>query len=131
VHLLVAEIAALLDILTRYQQCDLYCRYGENAEEIEEMLERFKVQKEDEVRVAHDALNETVSSILEKMGTSAEDAALGAEVLVATDLRGVETHGVSNMLRSYVEGYTQGTLNARPDMRIVRETPSTANIDAR
>jgi len=94
------------------------------------MLERFKVPKEDEVRVAHDALTETVSSIFEKMGTSAEDAALGAEVLVATDLRGVETHGVSNMLRSYVEGYTQGTLNARPDMRIVRETPSTANIDA-
>ena len=94
------------------------------------MLERFKVPKEDEVRVAHDALNETVSSIFEKMGVSSDDAALGAEVLVATDLRGVETHGVSNMLRSYVEGYTQGTLNPRPDMRVVRETPSTANVDA-
>ena len=93
------------------------------------MLERFKVPKEDEVRVAHDALNETVSSIFEKMGVSSDDAALGAEVLVATDLRGVETHGVSNMLRSYVEGYTQGTLNPRPDMRVVRETPSTANVD--
>jgi LDH2 family malate/lactate/ureidoglycolate dehydrogenase len=72
------------------------------------MLERFKVPKEDEVRVAHDALSETVSSIFEKMGTSAEDAALGAEVLVTTDLRGVETHGVSNMLRS-----VRGRLHSR------------------
>jgi LDH2 family malate/lactate/ureidoglycolate dehydrogenase len=58
------------------------------------------------------------------MGVTQEDAELGADVLVATDLRGVETHGVSNMLRSYVQGYSQGSLNPRPDWRIVRESPS-------
>ena len=61
---------------------------------------------------------------------SPRDAALGAEILVATDLRGVETHGVSNMLRSYVQGYTQGDLNPRPDMRVLRESPATAVVDA-
>ena len=94
------------------------------------MLERFKVPHEDEVRVPHDGLHDTVSSIFEKMGVDHADAELGADVLVSTDLRGVETHGVSNMLRSYVQGYTQGTLNARPDWRIVRESPSTATVDA-
>ena len=94
------------------------------------MLERFKVPHEDETRVPHDALHETVASIFEKMGVTQDDAELGADVLVATDLRGVETHGVSNMLRSYVQGYSQGTLNPRPDWRIVRESPSTATVDA-
>jgi LDH2 family malate/lactate/ureidoglycolate dehydrogenase len=51
-------------------------------------------------------------------------------VLVLADLRGVDTHGVSNMLRSYVNGYQSGEINPRPDWRIIRETPSTANIDS-
>ncbi len=94
------------------------------------MLERFKVPHEDQVRVPHESLRETVTAIFEKMGTTSEDAAEGADVLVATDLRGVETHGVSNMLRSYVQGYGQGSLNPRPDWKIVRESPGTATIDA-
>ena len=78
----------------------------------------------------HDALHETVSSIFEKMGVAREDAETGADVLVSTDMRGVETHGVSNMLRSYVQGYSDDSLNARPDWKIIRESPSSATIDA-
>ncbi len=76
------------------------------------MLERFKVPKEDEIHVPQDGLRKTVASIFEKMGVAPEDSELGADVLVSTDLRGVETHGVSNMLRSYVQGYSPG--NAEP-----------------
>ena len=79
------------------------------------MLERFKVPKEDQVRVPHDSLQETVTAVFEKMGVEPDDAALGADVLVSTDLRGVETHGVSNMLRSYVQQYNEGSLNPRPN----------------
>ncbi len=94
------------------------------------MLERFKVPQEDVVRVPHESLRETVTAIFEKMGTTPEDAAEGADVLVMTDLRGVETHGVSNMLRAYVQGYNGGSLDPRPDWKIVRESPATATIDA-
>ena len=94
------------------------------------MLERFKVPAEDQVRVPEDSLRETVGAIFEKMGVPAEDAALGADVLTSTDLRGVETHGVSNMLRTYVGQYNQGTLNPRPNWRVTRESPGTAVIDA-
>ena len=51
-------------------------------------------------------------------------------MLVVADLRGVDSHGVSNMLRSYVSGYTSGQINPNPNMQIVRETPSTASIDS-
>ena len=94
------------------------------------MLERFKVPPVDQVRVTHESLRETVTAIFEKMGESHEDAALAADVLVTTDLRGVESHGVSNMLRYYVKYYQDGSLKARADWRIVREAPGTATIDA-
>ena len=94
------------------------------------MLERFKVPPEDQVRVPEQALRATVAAIFEKMGETAEDAATGADVLVTADLRGVETHGVSNMLRAYVERYSDGAMKPRADWRIVRESPSTATVDA-
>ena len=62
------------------------------------ILERFKVPAKDIVRVPEAALRRTVTQIFEKLGVSPEDAAEGADVLTMTDLRGVETHGVSNML---------------------------------
>ncbi len=93
------------------------------------ILERFKVPHADEVHVPEQSLRQTVTAIFEKMGLPPEDAAEGADVLVMTDLRGVETHGVSNMLRTYVQGYRTGTLNPRPNWRIVRASPGTATID--
>ena len=55
------------------------------------ILEQFKVPKQDEVRVSEAALRQTVTTIFEKMAVSPEDAAEGADVLVMTDLRAVET----------------------------------------
>jgi L-2-hydroxycarboxylate dehydrogenase (NAD+) len=94
------------------------------------MLERFKVPAKDQVLVSETALRRTVMEIFEKMGLTPEDAAEGADVLTMTDLRGVETHGVSNMLRAYVRDYKAGKLDPRPGWRMVRESPGTAVIDA-
>ena len=94
------------------------------------ILERFKVPEKDQVLVPEAALRRTVTQIFEKLGVSAEDAADAADALTMTDLRGVETHGVSNMLRRYVNDYRAGKLDPRPGWRIVRESPGTAVIDA-
>jgi L-2-hydroxycarboxylate dehydrogenase (NAD+) len=93
------------------------------------MLERFHVSPEDEVRVTEAALRGTVTAIFERLGVPPDDAADGADVLVMADLRGVETHGVSNMMRTYVEWYQTGRLNPAPQWRIEREFPGTAAID--
>src|SRR5437879_225369 len=94
------------------------------------ILERFKVPEKDQVLVSEAALRRTVTQIFEKLGVSPEDSAEAADVLTMTDLRGVETHGVSNMLRAYVRDYKAGKLDPRPGWRIVRESPGTAVIDA-
>ena len=94
------------------------------------MLEQFKVPEDMAVHVQEDALRETVTSVFKKMGVSDADSELATDVLVVADMRGVETHGVSNMLRAYVSGYGSGEINNNPNWRITRETPATANIDS-
>ena len=101
----------------------------ENTERGLKLLEQFKVQPEDQVRVTENNLRKTVEAVFSKMGLDASDSELGADVLVKADMRGVDTHGVSNMLRSYVTGYGNGEINPHPNWTVTRETPSTANID--
>lgn len=93
------------------------------------MLERFYVPTDDVVLVAEEALRETTAAIFKGVGVPPEDAAEGANTLVMSDLRGVESHGVSNMLRNYVMWYREGRLNPTPDWKILRETPGTASIE--
>ena len=94
------------------------------------MLERFKVKDDHAVRVGPEPLRETVAGVFQKMDVPAEDARLAADVLVTADLRGVDSHGVSNMLRSYVNGYNRGEINPRPRWSVVRQTPAAATVDS-
>ncbi len=94
------------------------------------MLESFILKEKDAVRVGHDDLRKTTTSIFEKLGVPSDDAAVAADVLVMADLRGVDSHGVSNMLPSYVQGYVKGRINPNPNWKILRERPATANIDS-
>ena len=94
------------------------------------MLPRFRVNLDDAITVPGEDLKSVVASIFEKVGVPPEDAQLGADVLVLADLRGVDSHGVSNMLRSYLGGYQRGEINPRPNISIVRETASTASLDS-
>lgn len=94
------------------------------------MLERFKVKESEAIRVKEAPLRETVTQVFQKMGVSDDDSSRAADVLLKADLRGVETHGVSNMLRSYVNGYNEGSINPRASLKVLRETPATANVDS-
>ena len=67
------------------------------------MLERFLVPEADRVYVQHDRMHDATSAIFSKMGLTDEDAKTSADALMTSDLRGCESHGVSNMLRRYVD----------------------------
>jgi LDH2 family malate/lactate/ureidoglycolate dehydrogenase len=55
-------------------------------------------------------------------------AAETAALMVAADLRGIESHGVG-MLELYAEYRAKGRLATAPTVRVVREGPATALID--
>src|SRR5947209_7778781 len=61
-------------------------------------------------------------------GVPPADAATAADVLAASDLRGVDSHGVAR-LHAYFDLLTLGRINPRPNIRVVRELPATATVD--
>jgi L-2-hydroxycarboxylate dehydrogenase (NAD+) len=73
-------------------------------------------------------LREFSARVLETFGVPGDDARLAADVLASADLRGIDTHGVAR-LPQYVEMLRLGRINPRPEIRVVRETPSTATVD--
>ena len=67
--------------------------------------------------------------VFERLGVPALDAEITARVLLASDLRGIDSHGVARLGR-YVNGLRDGMMLTHPDVRTVVETPVTATIDA-
>lgn len=63
-----------------------------------------------------------------KMGCTAADAKLATDVLVAADLRGIDSHGVARLI-GYVRLWESDRINPTPKIKILHETPSTATID--
>jgi len=82
-------------------------------------------------RVNHERLVRFVQAAFEKLGVPNADAQIGADALVAADLRGVDTHGVIRFSPQawYVKWLSEGSMTARPNIRIISESASTALID--
>ncbi len=81
-------------------------------------------------RVRAENLKSFCVQVFQKMDIPEEDARITADVLVAADLRGVDSHGVAR-LRRYVNGLRDGIMRPHPNAQVVTETPATALVDAR
>jgi L-2-hydroxycarboxylate dehydrogenase (NAD+) len=67
-------------------------------------------------------------SIFLKIGCSEADAETATKSLLSADLRGVDSHGVAR-LSGYIRLWEAARVNAKPDLKIIHETPSTAVVD--
>jgi LDH2 family malate/lactate/ureidoglycolate dehydrogenase len=81
------------------------------------------------MRVPAEQVRQQLLAVFGAWGMSAEHAATTADVMVETDLRGVDSHGIS-MLPTYDQEFRSGRLNMRPVFKTVRESPAMALIDA-
>ena len=75
-------------------------------------------------------LKHFVAEVLTKVGVAPADAATVADVLVAADLRGIESHGVARLESYYVSRIRNGKLKPAPSVTVVRETPTSLLLDA-
>jgi LDH2 family malate/lactate/ureidoglycolate dehydrogenase len=73
-------------------------------------------------------LHTFTQNIFLSIGCSQEHALLAADVLLKSDLRGIDSHGVAR-LSGYVRLWEKQRINPIPNIRIVHETPTTATID--
>jgi LDH2 family malate/lactate/ureidoglycolate dehydrogenase len=78
-----------------------------------------------------EALRRFVSDAMLAVRANAEDAELTADVLVASDLRGIESHGVARLERFYIDRILEGFIDPQAAEETVRETPATLAVDAR
>ncbi len=81
------------------------------------------------MRVHAKQIREQLVSVLRAWGMPDAHAETTAEMMLETDLRGVDSHGIS-MLPTYDREFRAGRLNMRPVFRTVREGPAMALIDA-
>ena len=81
-----------------------------------------------EQRFSYQQLIDFTREVFLKIGCSEEHAATAAQALVAADIRGVDSHGVAR-LSGYVRLWEAGRVNAKPNIRVIHETPSTAVVD--
>lgn len=81
-----------------------------------------------EYLVSHEALAAYCRAAFTQAGSSEQDAAATAELLVHGDLRGVYSHGVCRTLE-YIRRLKSGSASAADRSRVLRESPCTAVID--
>ena len=76
-----------------------------------------------------EALKTFAAVVLQRAGVPSEQASDAADVLVWASLRGVDTHGIRNLKRYYVDGITKGEIQARGEFRTEYETAISARAD--
>jgi LDH2 family malate/lactate/ureidoglycolate dehydrogenase len=78
--------------------------------------------------ISEPALRIFTQNIFIAMGCSRAHAVLAADVLLKSDLRGIDSHGVAR-LSGYVRLWEKQRINTNPDIKIVYETATTATVD--
>lgn len=81
-----------------------------------------------EVTVHPETLRSYAADVLVAVGMAERDAAVVADSLVDTTLRGVDSHGIVRLL-PYVTKMERGGTKARPDVRLLRDRGATGVVD--
>ena len=80
-------------------------------------------------RINAEVLERFCAEVLTRFGLEPEDAEISARVLLASDLRGIDSHGLPRM-PMYTDRLRHGAVNLHPNFRVVAETPATIAFDA-
>lgn len=76
-----------------------------------------------------EGLRQFVIAYFTRLNVPERDAQLVAEILLAADLRGVDSHGVIRMGTYYGSRLSKGLINPNPRITTLAETPSTLRLD--
>ncbi|MGI6019488.1 MAG: Ldh family oxidoreductase [Marvinbryantia sp.] len=88
------------------------------------------MEKETRPFVPWKQVDDFMTAVFMKMGVPEEDARLCSDVLMESDRRGIESHGCNRFKPIYIDRIRQGILNPVTKIDILKETPTTAVLDA-
>jgi LDH2 family malate/lactate/ureidoglycolate dehydrogenase len=84
---------------------------------------------EDFVWVDFDLLERFITDAFTAIGIPADEAAVCADVLITSDKRGIDSHGIGRFKRIYIDRINDGILNTKTDFEVLKEGPTTAVVD--
>ena len=93
------------------------------------MLDRFKVPDDIAVRVKEEDMRLAVEGIFKSFEMPADQAEAAADVLMYADIRGIDSHGVSNMMRAYLAGFRAEQINPKPNLHRTVDHMAAINYD--
>ena len=79
--------------------------------------------------VDFDTMERFCGEVFEAYGIPKEDAAICANVLIASDKKGIDSHGVNRFKPIYLDRIKAGIQQPVTDFEVLRETPTTAVVD--
>ena len=85
------------------------------------MLESFIGNEDNSQKINSENLRKNVEEIFQIMGENESDSKIATDALVLADLRGVESHGISNMLRIYIEGYRNEEIKPQAKISTIKD----------
>ena len=88
------------------------------------------MEKETRPFISWQLADDFMTAVFEKMGVPTEDARLCSYVLLESDRRGIESHGCNRFKPIYIDRIKSGILNPVTKIDILKETPTTAVLDA-
>lgn len=80
--------------------------------------------------VSWEFIEDFMVSAFEKIGVPLEDAKICADVLMESDRRGIESHGVNRFRPIYIDRINKGIQYPKTKIDVLRETKTTAVLDA-
>ena len=84
---------------------------------------------DDCVFVPFDKLENFMIDSLKAVGISAEDAAIIGDILIESDKRGIDSHGIGRLKPIYVDRIDQGIVNVKTEYEVVKDEKACVTID--
>ena len=81
-----------------------------------------------EIRIQRNDLIHFISACFAALGLAPAEAQASADILVAADARGIESHGVARLWR-YKNGLQRGIMSGGVEPTVLRETPLSLVLD--
>jgi len=81
------------------------------------------------VWIDFDTMEKFMSEVFVKLGVPKEEADICADVLITSDKRGIDSHGINRLKPIYYDRIKEGIQNVITEFEIVKEGPTTAVID--
>lgn len=85
---------------------------------------------EDVIHIDYNTLKNFMKDVFVRLNVPEKDAEIIAEVLIISDLRGIDSHGIQRC-KMYFDRIKKGVYNPKTEIEIIKETPTTAVIDGK